>query len=68
LEEIFLVFAQGGKVGSDGAKSLNAMSGTEAARDFLFEFRHANISLCLIVIERHVVVGGEAQHIVSIVM
>ena len=49
------LFAEGGKIAAQSAGSLSARPGTEAARDFLLDFDHADITF------DKVIVKGDAE-------
>ncbi len=51
LESGETVFAGGGQVATQGAKSLGAAHGAKSAGDFLLEFDHANVAFGEIVVE-----------------
>ena len=66
VKEIAPLLVQGGKVGTDRAKGIGAVSGPEAAGDLLFDLRHANRLLGKVVGERDAGVRSEAPDIIGI--
>ena len=58
------MFLGGGEERSDSGEGLCAVHGTEAARDFLFHFHHADIAFGEVVGERDGRVKQAAQNIV----
>lgn len=58
----------GCEVGSDDAKGIGAVLGTKGTSDLLFEFWHADSTLCQVVVEWDAHVRDKAEHIVTVVM
>ena len=56
------LFAQRGHIAANAGKGLGASLATEAARDFLLHFDHAQIALRQIVIKIHAQILQEGQH------
>ena len=51
-----------GKIAANAEKRFSTRQTTETTRNFLLDFDHANIALCLRVVKRNVKAFQEAQH------
>jgi len=56
------VFASGGQVATQGAKSLSDTQGAKSAGDFLLEFDHANVAFGQIIIKGDAKIVHEGEH------
>ena len=63
VNDALAVFASGGDVGTDGTEGVSAVLRAEGAGDFLFEFDHAHIALCLVVVERDSEIVHESEYL-----
>jgi hypothetical protein len=61
------LLAQGGEVGADGGGGLRPVLGAEAAGNLLLELGHTDVALGLVVIERDIQVGEEAQNRLAVI-
>ena len=61
------LFAQGVKAGTDDAEMFGTVERAEAARDFLFDFRHAHGALGFVVCKWYGEIADEAQHRVGMI-
>ena len=66
MEQIAALLAHGGQIGASNAEGVSALGGAKASRDLLLQFRHPNVALGLVVIERNPRIVEEAQHIVGV--
>ena len=55
------MFSAGFDVAADGGEGLDAVGGAPAAADSLMDFRHAEISFGLVIVERYGEVAGEGE-------
>jgi hypothetical protein len=62
VEEVGLVFSDGGDVAAQAAESVSAGGGSKGAGDFKFDFDHADVALGEVVIERDAEIVGESEH------
>ena len=60
--DAYRVFLGRRDIAPNAAKEGGAGFGAEAAGDFLFDFDHADISLGLIIVKRHVEVAHKGEH------
>src|SRR5436189_4895416 len=60
-QERDVLFAQGGQVAANAAKSLSPNDGAKTASNLLLEFDHAHIPLGLVVVKIHPQVFQEAE-------
>ena len=56
-----LVFTASRQIAADTAKDVGALLRAEAAGDFLLQLGHADVVLALIIGERHLGIGQEAE-------
>jgi hypothetical protein len=66
VEEVDALLGGGGEVAPEGEERFGLVDAAEAARDFLVDFHHPDVSLCGVVVERDGEVGGEAQHVIGV--
>ena len=67
-KHVVALLAQRNGAGADHAEILSAIERAEAARDFLFHFRHAGCTFGLVVGERDREVADEAQYGVAVLV
>ncbi len=66
MEQIAALLAHGGQIGAGDAKGVSALRGAKASGDLLLQFRHPNVALGLVVVERNLRIVEEAQHLVGV--
>jgi hypothetical protein len=62
------ILAGGRDVPTNLTEVVSAIFGSEGARDFLFDFDHAYISLALVIVKRHAKVVHKGQHLRLVVL
>ena len=60
-QDILTLLAHGGNIASDAAEDVSALPSAKAARDFLADLGHAQVTLGLVVVERDPEIVHEGQ-------